>query len=122
MLIFILLSSSTAPSFAHPGSLDSNGGHLNHKTGEYHYHDGNNDDGNSSVGSEYTYDYDYNGTEYTEEKSSAQHKKDKHNYDIGDVFSIAFMVIALIFFIGLFIFTYICPLFAVFFKNKNERK
>lgn len=27
--------------FAHPGRLDSNGGHWNHSTGEYHYHDGN---------------------------------------------------------------------------------
>ena len=25
---------------AHPGSLDSNGGHYNRKTGEYHYHSG----------------------------------------------------------------------------------
>ena len=23
---------------AHPGKTDSNGGHLNHSTGEYHYH------------------------------------------------------------------------------------
>lgn len=25
---------------AHPGRTDSNGGHWNHDTGEYHYHDG----------------------------------------------------------------------------------
>lgn len=25
---------------AHPGRTDSNGGHLNHSTGEYHYHHG----------------------------------------------------------------------------------
>ena len=26
--------------FAHPGRTDSNGGHYNRKTGEYHYHHG----------------------------------------------------------------------------------
>lgn len=26
--------------FAHPGDTDSNGGHINHSTGEYHYHHG----------------------------------------------------------------------------------
>lgn len=36
-IILITLSSSAA--FAHPGRLDSNGGHYNRKTGEYHYHD-----------------------------------------------------------------------------------
>lgn len=27
-------------SFAHSGRTDSNGGHINHATGEYHYHHG----------------------------------------------------------------------------------
>lgn len=27
-------------SYAHPGNTDSNGGHYNHSTGEYHYHHG----------------------------------------------------------------------------------
>lgn len=33
---------------AHPGSLDSNGGHYNRKTGEYHYHSGEHQYGSSS--------------------------------------------------------------------------
>ena len=29
-----------AVAFAHPGGTDSDGGHINHNTGEYHYHHG----------------------------------------------------------------------------------
>lgn len=35
-----LLISLIVPVFAHPGSLDENGGHYNRSTGEYHYHHG----------------------------------------------------------------------------------
>lgn len=35
-IAFILLSFTFAA--AHSGGLDSNGGHFNRKTGEYHYH------------------------------------------------------------------------------------
>lgn len=38
-IAIILLSSFTHVS-AHPGRTDSNGGHYNHATGEYHYHHG----------------------------------------------------------------------------------
>lgn len=36
----IVCSFFTSYVYAHPGRLDSNGGHYNRKTGEYHYHDG----------------------------------------------------------------------------------
>ena len=35
--------------FAHSGSLDSNGGHYNRTTGDYHYHAGLNDGSNSML-------------------------------------------------------------------------
>lgn len=38
MLAFLLLLSGSAS--AHSGGTDSNGGHYNHSTGEYHYHHG----------------------------------------------------------------------------------
>lgn len=38
IIILILFLSYTAS--AHPGRTDANGGHWNHSTGEYHYHDG----------------------------------------------------------------------------------
>jgi micrococcal nuclease len=40
--IFTLLVFLGVPAFGHPGRLDSNGGHYNRKTGEYHYHRGPN--------------------------------------------------------------------------------
>lgn len=40
LLIAVLLLSLTVPTYAHPGSLDANGGHHNRSTGEYHYHHG----------------------------------------------------------------------------------
>lgn len=45
LITFILISTIV---LAHPGSLDSNGGHYNRKTGEYHYHDGTHTEGSSS--------------------------------------------------------------------------
>ena len=40
--IFLIISVSTL-CYAHPGRTDKNGGHYNHSTGEYHYHnDGEN--------------------------------------------------------------------------------
>lgn len=38
--IIILLFLNSSIVYAHPGRLDSNGGHYNRKTGEYHYHNG----------------------------------------------------------------------------------
>lgn len=36
--LFILLIIITSNSYAHPGRTDANGGHYDHSTGEYHYH------------------------------------------------------------------------------------
>lgn len=44
--------------YAHPGRLDSNGGHYDRSTGEYHYHDGGSSGssgGSSSDSEDYTY-------------------------------------------------------------------
>ncbi len=38
VIIIIILILSCTSALAHPGGLDSNGGHYNRKTGEYHYH------------------------------------------------------------------------------------
>lgn len=38
VLLFIILSAVTV--YAHPGKTDSNGGHTDRSTGEYHYHHG----------------------------------------------------------------------------------
>lgn len=38
--IIVLTMLLCASVFAHPGRTDSNGGHYDHSTGEYHYHHG----------------------------------------------------------------------------------
>ena len=40
ILFFLCLIMCVVVSFAHPGGTDSNGGHYNRSTGEYHYHHG----------------------------------------------------------------------------------
>jgi hypothetical protein len=40
MIAIVLCSSLSVVAFAHPGRTDSQGGHYNHSTGEYHYHHG----------------------------------------------------------------------------------
>lgn len=40
LLILLLLASFTVPASAHKGRTDSNGGHRDSATGEYHYHHG----------------------------------------------------------------------------------
>jgi hypothetical protein len=38
--VLLVLFLFVGAAFAHPGKTDSNGGHKNHSTGEYHYHHG----------------------------------------------------------------------------------
>jgi hypothetical protein len=38
LLAFLFSLSLSVVAFAHPGNTDENGGHTNHKTGQYHYH------------------------------------------------------------------------------------
>jgi len=45
LLVLLLLLSSVA--LAHSGSLDANGGHWDHSTGTYHFHDGIHTEGSS---------------------------------------------------------------------------
>ena len=40
LLITAICLGVSVCAFAHPGKTDSNGGHTNHSTGEYHYHHG----------------------------------------------------------------------------------
>lgn len=40
LIAFALCLSLSVVAYAHPGSTDSDGGHFNRKTGEYHYHHG----------------------------------------------------------------------------------
>lgn len=40
LIPLLLVLSATPSALAHPGRTDANGGHIDHSTGEYHYHHG----------------------------------------------------------------------------------
>ena len=48
--IIVYLSFGIQTVYAHPGSLDENGGHYDHSDGSYHYHNGNNDSSGDGSG------------------------------------------------------------------------
>lgn len=54
LILFILLSVFSHPVSAHRGGTDGSGGHIDHSTGEYHYHHG--------YDAHQHYDMDGNGT------------------------------------------------------------
>lgn len=68
MLSLLFLFCFSISVVAHPGSLDSNGGHYNRKTGEYHYHDGKNVDSDSDSG------IDWDKVDESIEKEKNQYK------------------------------------------------
>ena len=55
-LSIICFSLTNTIAFAHPGSLDENGGHFDHSTGEYHYHHGY--PAHQHINGECPYDFD----------------------------------------------------------------
>ena len=57
LVLFLLTSQFILIVNAHPGRTDSNGGHYDRSTGEYHYHDGESAGKNQSSNNEpYTYE------------------------------------------------------------------
>lgn len=95
IISIIILSFIPLIAYAHPGSLDSNGGHYNRSTGEYHYHEGLHTSGDSSSGStrKYTYTTDYTTTTSvsTTTASKSNSKKDTSKLN---TFSTAYIIIA----------------------------
>lgn len=80
LTIFIVISSV---SFAHPGRTDSNGGHYNRSTGEYHYHDGSSSgsysfsDSSTETINSYTYEDWEKEQEYNKlERQVSQYKEE----------------------------------------------
>ena len=57
---------------AHPGRTDSNGGHTNHSTGEYHYHHGYNAHNHYDIDGDGDKDCPYNFKDTTKSDSKAQ--------------------------------------------------
>lgn len=57
ILLCSILFSTTV--FAHPGRTDENGGHWDHSTGTYHYHNGGKSYNDTKPSRDYDYDYDF---------------------------------------------------------------
>ena len=56
-VLLIIFLSSVISVYAHPGSLDSNGGHWDRENGTYHFHEGKNTCGTSIPNPDYEYPY-----------------------------------------------------------------
>lgn len=78
--IWILLGNSIATS-AHPGKTDSNGGHTNRTTEEYHYHHGYSAHSHYDMNGDGTLDCPYDFKDHTREniKSTNAHNNDIQN-------------------------------------------
>lgn len=76
LVVAILLLSFPLLVFAHSGRTDSNGGHTDHSTGEYHYHHG------------YPAHQHPNGVCPYKSNNSTM----KNNYDFGDIIGIVIAV------------------------------
>lgn len=96
IVIGLLLCSITIITLAHPGKTDSQGGHTDHSTGEYHYHHG-------YPAHQHTYGrcpYDYDNAE--DDETSLEHGKGTSYHsdtqtgntrDTGDVLRVVIAVI-----------------------------
>lgn len=94
----IFLLTLTVLCFAHSGRTDANGGHFDHSTGEYHYHNGNSNHGIIEKNDDTDRSYFYDNTQYTKEKTTHSYEEDnntngsyeekKSSFDIFDFFII----------------------------------
>lgn len=75
MLVLLLLILFVVPVIAHPGRTDSNGGHYNRSTGEYHYHHG------YSAHQHPNGECPYNFKDKTNSDSSSNKSNDNYNYN-----------------------------------------
>ena len=69
LLAIVLCLSLSVVASAHPGKTDSNGGHTNHSTGEYHYHHGYSAHQHSDLDGDGDLDCPYNFVDKTDSSS-----------------------------------------------------
>lgn len=64
--------------YAHPGRTDSNGGHTDHDTGEYHYHHGYPEHQHPDMDGDGILDCPYNFVDITDSGSGESSKTETH--------------------------------------------
>lgn len=95
LVVAILLLSFPLFVFAHPGRTDSNGGHTDHSTGEYHYHHGY--PAHQHIGGKCPYDYDDNTSSKDDYFSDNSYKPSNSYYEEDPLISwVIILVVALI--------------------------
>ena len=86
LVLFILISQFIVIVNAHPGRTDSNGGHYDRSTGEYHYHDGESAGKKQSNNNEpYTYE-DFVGPTQDYSDNSSNTTSRKRSFDFIDFY------------------------------------
>lgn len=121
LLLLSLLLSFSVPVLAHPGRLDSNGGHHDRIHGGYHYHRGENAGQAQYDDKEYTtrktnYTYTYTTAEREESKSKIE-KQESNKLNVFQILLIIAIIGTLVYvFVGEFLLSSI----SLYRKNKRN--
>lgn len=131
--LIVLVSLLVSPAYAHPGRTDGRGGHLNHSTGEYHYHHGMSAhdhydmDGDgiedcpfnfvdkTDISSGYSDTDDYQETQDEAETKTTTEKKTVKKI-IGKILMAIIFILPLWFYFSLLIAAPVCKLFTTIFR------
>lgn len=109
-LVTVLLLLTLVPiwAFAHSGGTDSNGGHYDHSTGEYHYHHGY--PAHQHTGGRCPYDYEDRTDSGSSSNSSSSGYKSSHSSSDYDRYSFSW---------GIFLLTVIIDVLFLVILNNN---
>lgn len=84
-IIILFMALLPVAAFAHPGSTDSNGGHIDHSTGGYHYHHGYPAHSHYDMDGDNKKDCPYNFDDQTSKNTgSSSHSSGKKNISPSD--------------------------------------
>lgn len=103
LLLIITILFITLPIYAHSGKTDSQGGHFNHSTGEYHYHHGYSAHQHYDIDGDGTIDCPYKYKDKTDHNSSDVEKAENKTTSFKDIILHPLIVFAI-----LAIFVFIC--------------
>lgn len=104
-ILSILLITLTFPVFAHPGSLDENGGHYDRSIGEYHYHHGYS--AHQHKNGECPYDFKDNiDDDYTPKSNSLSNRKNNKSFLLALIkflITISILIFIITFFLAVYL-------------------
>lgn len=95
LILVVCLSMFLSPASAHSGGTDSQGGHWNHSTGEYHFHHGRGP--HQHPGGVCPYDSSIRTTAKKKEASKSKEQKDSSNFNEEKVKNVSLWIMGLVF-------------------------